>query len=187
MQYADCRRRQSKDACRAATVSSVSLIFRWRGPTNGERLDSRRRRGRDERSTLARWLSLQRPIDTALCCSPLARRSCSFARSFSAKHPGSGPPLSTRLRTRRTQNKQHLWKRKFSARDFRPDSTAKGRQTCKIAAVDRTRPLKPFIMSDDLGTAETAVARAETDGHRDLTPSGRANFASNSAAVWRSI
>src|SRR5271165_1568239 len=45
---------QSKDACRAATVSSVSLIFRWRGPTNGERLDSRRRRGREERSTLAR-------------------------------------------------------------------------------------------------------------------------------------
>ncbi len=27
-----------------------------------------------------RWLSLQRLIDTALCCSPLARRSCSFAR-----------------------------------------------------------------------------------------------------------
>src|SRR5271166_6087438 len=35
----------------------------------------------------------------------------------------------------------HLWKRKFSARDFRPDSTANGRQTRQMPAVDRTRPL----------------------------------------------
>jgi hypothetical protein len=47
------------------------------------------------------------------------------------QHPGSEPPLPTRGRTRRAQNKLHLWKRKFSARDFRPHSTANGRQSAK--------------------------------------------------------
>src|SRR5271165_4524995 len=60
---------------------------------------------------------------------PLAPRPahgdlCSFLSSFSAKHPGSEPPLPTRGRTRRTQSNHHLWKRKFSARDFRPHSIA---------------------------------------------------------------
>ena len=58
-----------------------------------------------------------------------------------ASHPGSEPPLPTRGRTRRAQNKLHLWKRKFSARDFRPHSTANGRQSGKMPAADRNRPL----------------------------------------------
>ena len=42
----------------------------------------------------------------------------------------------TRGPTRRTQNKHHLWKRKFSAGDFRPHSSANDRQTRNIAAAD---------------------------------------------------
>ena len=40
----DWSRRQSKGDCHAVMVSNASLTFRWRGRTNGERSDSRRRR-----------------------------------------------------------------------------------------------------------------------------------------------
>ena len=43
-------RRQSKDACRAALVSSVSSTCRWPGRISSVRSDSRRRRRRKERS-----------------------------------------------------------------------------------------------------------------------------------------
>jgi CRISPR associated protein Cas1 len=89
------------------------------------------------------------------------RQSCSFVSSSSAKHRGSRPPPPTRGRTRRNKNKHQLWKRNFSAGDFRPHSSAKGRQTRNIAAAERNRPLQRFIMSDDLRTAETAAARAD--------------------------
>jgi hypothetical protein len=45
-------RRQSKDACRAALISSVSSTFRWPGRISGRRSDLKRRRRRKERSAL---------------------------------------------------------------------------------------------------------------------------------------
>jgi hypothetical protein len=62
-------RRQSKDACRAALVSSVLSTYRWRGRISGVRSDCRSQRRRNERSSLLVCLpaaSCSIPPDLAL-------------------------------------------------------------------------------------------------------------------------
>src|SRR5271166_1199102 len=103
-------RPKSRDACRAATVSSVSLIFRWPGQTNGGRSDSRRRRGRKEPSALAYRISRLRlvscPGAIATVVDQASRLSC--PQLAHVDHVGSG------------FCKQQLWKRNCAARDSGP-------------------------------------------------------------------
>jgi Recombinase len=81
---------------------------------------------------------LQRPIDAALCSSPAPGNLAHQGRKRRC------PPAVGREEPKKHHlepKKHHLWKRKFSAGDFRPCSTANGRQTHKMAAVDRNRSL----------------------------------------------
>jgi hypothetical protein len=113
---------------------------------------------------------------------PNARQSCSFVSSFSAKRRGSEPPLPTRVRTRRNPKQTPPLETEFFGRRLSASFERK-RQTkpqyCYRRPYSATLTLSNVGRSWNRGNRRRSCGLPggaegiQTDGHRELTPSGR--------------